>query len=88
MEGRFLPLLAGLASSILSALMRTALPALATGAFAGLDSNVVGKIVGKGNYFKAECMAVSYPSDFTSAKRAALSIKKGGCCKVQKLGTR
>ena len=44
-EGGFLPLLAGLASSILPTLTGTVLPSLATGALSGLASTGVSKLI-------------------------------------------
>ena len=70
-EGGFLPLLAGLASSILPALTGTVLPALATGALSGVASNLIGKLFNTHN----------------AASGSGLYIKRGGaCCKVQQLG--
>ena len=71
-EGGFLPILAGLASSILPALTGTVLPALATGALSGVASNLIGKLFNTQN----------------AASGSGLYIKKGGaCCKVQELGS-
>lgn len=51
-EGGFLPILAGLASSILPVLTGTVLPALATGALSGLTSTGISKLLGNGLYLK------------------------------------
>ena len=51
-QGRFLPLLAGLASQALPFLTGTVLPALGVSALSGLASTGVQKLVGDGLYIK------------------------------------
>ena len=51
-EGGFLPILAGLASTVLPVIAKTVIPALATGAISGLASTGVSKLMGKGLFLK------------------------------------
>ena len=71
-EGGFLPMLAGLASSILPALTGTILPALGTGALSGLASTGVSKLINL----------------ITGSKGSALILKKGNDChKIKVMGS-
>ena len=71
-EGGFLPMLAGLASSILPTLTGTILPALGTGALSGLAGTAVSKLINL----------------ITGSKGSALIVKKGNeCHKVKVMGS-
>ena len=71
-EGGFLPLLAGLASSILPTLTGTILPALGTGALSGLASTGVSKLINL----------------ITGNKGSGLIVKKGNeCHKIKVMGS-
>jgi len=51
-QGGFLPMLAGLAGSVLPMIAKTVLPALGVGALRGLASTGVSKVLGNGLYLK------------------------------------
>ena len=53
-EGGFLPLLVGLASTILPILTKTILPGLASGIFGGLANTGIQKVLGNGCILKEE----------------------------------
>lgn len=51
-EGGFLPILAGLASTVLPVIAKTVIPALATGAISSLANTGVSKLMGNGLFLK------------------------------------